>query len=115
MKETIAKLQVMFDLLRDCHFKCVAKVAFILNCGNITLLPVGIIFVLYVGAGVSFERVSPYVIVQTSPQCWDYRHVTWMMWYRGLNLGPHVLSTLPTELGLYAHSLHPLLTPHIIT
>jgi hypothetical protein len=60
---------------RDCHFKCVAKVAFILNCGNITLLPVGIIFVLYVGAGVSFERGSPYVIVQTSPQCWDYRLV----------------------------------------
>jgi hypothetical protein len=22
VKETIAKLQVMFDLLRDCHFKC---------------------------------------------------------------------------------------------
>ena len=41
---------------RDCHFKCVAKV-------------------LYVGAGVSFERGSPYVIVQTSPQCWDYRLV----------------------------------------
>lgn len=48
------------------------KVAFILSCGNIKLLPMGI-FVIYVGAGVSFERGSAYVIVQAGPECWDYR------------------------------------------